>query len=316
MTTPKTLVTGNGAANVDGNRKEGTVKDFEYFRPTTIDEALNLYKKGGKRARLLAGGTELVNEMRLGKSQPEQVIDLKHVRELDFIDLKPEGLRIGALFRVRDGECSQLLRGSRYNVLSHAAGTLGSPQVRNKATIVGNVCRASPSADLIPPLMALDARARIAGDGTERTVAVEEMLLGPGKTILETGEIVTELEIPTMPDYAGCSYYKLSPRMSLDLAVVGVAVMVRTDPGMSRCIDARIVLGAVAPTAIRAKKAESILIGARLSEHTIEGAAKAAAEGSKPLDDVRASAWYRKRMVEVVVRRSIAISLEQIKTGR
>lgn len=119
-----------------------------------------------------------------------------------------------------------------------------------------------------------------------------------------------------MPDYAGCSYYKLSPRKSLDLAVVGVAVMVRTDPGVSRCIDARIVLGAVAPTAIRAKKAESMLIGARLTEHTIEAVARAAAEESKPVDDVRASAWYRKKMVEVVVRRTIGLSLQQVKTGR
>ena len=191
------------------------------------------------------------------------------------------------------------MRQSPYNALSHAAGTLGSPQVRNKATIVGNVCRCSPSADLIPPLIALGASARIETDGTERTVAVEEMLLGPGRTILKSGEIVTELEIPAMPDYAGCSYYKLSPRKSLDLAVVGVAVMVSTNPRMSRCLDARIVLGAVAPTAIRAKKAESMLIGASLSPAVIEEAAKAAADESKPLDDVRASAWYRKKMVEV-----------------
>ncbi len=294
----------------------GPMKDFEYTRPRSIDEAVSLYKKGGKNARLLAGGTELVNEMRLGKSQPELVIDLKHIRELDFMELTSEGLRIGALYRVRDAERSGLLKGSRYNAVSHAAGTLGSPQVRNKATIVGNVCRASPSADLIPPLMALGASVRIVSAGAERTVALEEMLLGPGRTVLETGEIVTEVEIPGMPDHAGCSYYKLSPRKALDLAVVGVAVMVRMNPRVSKCVDARIVLGAVGPTAIRAKKAESILIGADLSQQTIEEVAKAAAEEAKPLDDVRASAWYRKKMVEVVVRRTIALSLEQIRIRR
>jgi aerobic carbon-monoxide dehydrogenase medium subunit len=292
------------------------MRDFEYLRPATIDEAVSLYKKGGEEARLLAGGTELVNEMRFGKSQPELVIDLKHVRDLDFMHLKPEGLKIGALYRVRDAERSGPLRGSRYNALSHAAGTLGSPQVRNKATIVGNVCRASPSADLIPPLMALGAWARIVGDGADRRVAVDEMLLGPGRTVLETGEIVTELEIPRLPDFAGCSYYKLSPRKSLDLAVVGVSVMLRTNPLMSRCIDARIVLGAVAPTAMRAKKAESILVDATLSESTVEEAARIAAEESKPLDDVRASAWYRRKMVGVVVRRTIGLALEQVKTRR
>lgn len=292
------------------------VKDFEYFRPKTIDEAVSLYREGGKGARLLAGGTELVNEIRFGKSQPDLVVDLKHIRELDFMHPGPEGVSIGALYRVGDAEHSRLLLESRYNAISHAAGTLGSPQVRNKATIVGNVCRASPSADLIPPLMALGAMARIVGDGTERSVPVEDMLVGPGRTVLNMGEIVTELEIPDMPDYSGCSYYKLSPRKSLDLAVVGAAVMIRTDPRVSRCIDARIVLGAVAPTSMRAKRAEAMLIGAKPRELTIDAAAQAAAEDSKPLDDVRASAWYRKRMVEVVVRRTIGLALEQVKTRR
>lgn len=292
------------------------MKDFEYFRPKTIDEAVSLYREGGKGARLLAGGTELVNEIRFGKSQPDLVVDLKHIRELDFMHLGPEGVNIGALYRVGDAEHSRLLLESRYNAISHAASTLGSPQVRNKATIVGNVCRASPSADLIPPLMALGAMARIVGDGTERSVPVEDMLVGPGRTVLNMGEIVTELEIPDMPDYSGCSYYKLSPRKSLDLAVVGAAVMIRTDPRVSRCIDARIVLGAVAPTSMRAKRAEAMLIGAKPRELTIDAAAQAAAEDSKPLDDVRASAWYRKRMVEVVVRRTIGLALEQVKTRR
>lgn len=289
--------------------------DFEYLRPKTINEAVRIYKKGGKEARLLAGGTELVNEMRFGKSRPEQVIDLKHIREMDFMELREDGLRLGALYRVRDAERSVPLRLSRFNVLSHAAGTLGSPQVRNKATIVGNVCRASPSADLIPPLIALGAKAKIKGEGFEKVMAVQEMLLGPGKTTLEPGEIVTELEIPNLPDYAGCSYCKLSPRKSLDLAVVGAAVMLHTDSNMSRCIDARIVLGAVGPTAIRARKAEFLLKHRGLNTDLIEDVAKTAAEESKPVDDVRGSVWYRKKMVEVVVRRTIAASLEQVRIG-
>ena len=187
------------------------MRDFEYFRPQTIHEALTLYKKGGAGAKLLAGGTELVNEMRLGKAQPEQVIDLKSIPELDFMKLDSDGLKIGALYRVRDAETSLALRQSPYSALSHAAGVLGSPQVRNKATIVGNLCRCSPSADLIPPLMAMNARAHIKVDGAERIMAVEDMPLGPGKTALMPGDIVTELDIPRMPAYAGCSYYKVSP---------------------------------------------------------------------------------------------------------
>jgi aerobic carbon-monoxide dehydrogenase medium subunit len=287
------------------------MKDFEYFRPETIDGALSLYKKGGTTAKLLAGGTELVNEMRLGKTQPGQVIDLKHVKDMDFMELGAEGLRIGALYRVRDAEQSLALQQSPYSVLSYAAGTLGSPQVRNKATIVGNVCRCSPSADLIPPLMALAASSRVKTEESDRMVAVEDMLLGPGKTTLQPGEIVTELYVPRMGAHSGCSYCKLSPRKSLDLAVVGVAAMIRTNPHASRCLEARVVLGAVAPTAIRAKKAESILAGAALCAAVVEEAAKAAAEEAKPIDDVRASAWYRKKMVAVATKRAINQALEQ-----
>ncbi len=290
--------------------------DFEYLRPKSLPEAVTAFNRYGKDARLLAGGTELVNEMRFGKTQPKQVIDLKHIEGLDYLDLSSAGLRIGALYRVRDAERSVLLRRSRYGAISFAAGTLGSPQVRNKATIVGNLCRCSPSADLIPPLLALDARAKITGNGTERVVEVEKMLLGPGKTVLETGEIVTELEIPGMSEHAGCSYYKLSPRNSLDLAIVGVAVMVRMDPYTSRCVDARIVLGAVAPTAIRVPKAEAVFVGSRMSESTIEEAARIASDESKPLDDVRASAWYRKKMVGVIVKRTTGIAMGQINKKR
>ncbi len=293
------------------------MKDFDYVRPKTVDEAVGLYKKGGAKAKLLAGGTELINEMRSGKVQPDLVIDLKHIRDLDFLTITTEGLKIGALYRTRDAELSRLLGESCYNALSYAAGALGSPQVRNKATIVGNVCRASPSGDLIPPLIALGAKAKIVGEGTSRTVAVEEALLGPNRTILEPGEVVTELEIVSLPDYTGCSYYKYSPRKSLDLAVVGVAVLIKTDPLLSKCLDARIAVGAVAPTAVRAKKAEAILIGSDLKGAAIEEAAKAAGEVSEARDtSIRASAWYRKKMVEAVTRRTIGLALEQIKAGK
>jgi carbon-monoxide dehydrogenase medium subunit len=164
--------------------------------------------------------------------------------------------------------------------------------------------------------MALSASARITADDNDRMVAVEDMLLGPGKTILHPGEIVTELEIPQVRANTGCAYYKLSPRKSLDLAVVGVAVLMRTNPQISKCLEARIVLGAVAPTALRAKKAESILAGASLSQPVIEEAANAAADEAKPIDDVRASAWYRKKMVAVATKRAIDLALKQIEAGR
>lgn len=291
------------------------MNDFEYFRPKTVNEALDLFEKGGSSAKLLAGGTELINEMRIGKTQPQQVIDLKFISSMDYMELGEDGLKIGALYRVRDAELSAALSRSPYRVLSYAAGTLGSPQVRNKATIVGNLCRCSPSADLIPPLIALAAGARIqTSHGSGRTTPAEDMLLGPGKTSLQPGEIVTGLEIPKMPAHAGCAYYKLSPRKSLDLAVVGVAAMVRLNPEHSECLELRIALGAVAPTVIRARKAESMLIGRRLTPKLIEEAAEKAAEEAKPIDDVRATAWYRRKMVAVATKRAIGLALEQIQS--
>ncbi|MFH0977324.1 MAG: xanthine dehydrogenase family protein subunit M [Spirochaetota bacterium] len=286
--------------------------DFEYFRPQTIGEAVRLYNKYGEKAKLLAGGTELMNEFRLGKSKPEQVIDIKHIKELDFIELTADGLRIGALYRLWDVECSEILRNSPFNVLSYVAGTMASPQVRNKATIVGNVCRSSPSADMLPPLIALGAKAKIIGKEAERIVPVEDISIGPGKTILKPGEILTEIQIPNLAEYSGCTYYKVSPRKSMDLAVVGVAVMLRTDPDMTACIDARIVLGAVGPTAIRARKAESMLIGKKLNVSAIEDAGKTAVGECNPIDDVRSTAWYRKQMIAVGVKRTIGFSMKEI----
>jgi aerobic carbon-monoxide dehydrogenase medium subunit len=293
------------------------VKDFEYFRPKTVNEALDLYAQNAMAAKLLAGGTELVNEMRMGKTEPAQIIDLKFIPSLDYMELGKEGVKIGALYRVRDAERSAVLQQSPYSVLSYAASTLGSPQVRNKATIVGNLCRCSPSADMIPPLIALGAVARImTSQALERRMPVEDMLLGPGRTSLNQGEIVTDLEIPPMADNAGCTYCKLSPRKSLDLAVVGVATMVRLNPQHSECLEARIALGAVAPTAIRARMAESMLVGRRLTPKLIEEAAQRAAEEAKPIDDVRATAWYRQKMIAVATKRAISQVLEQIHARR
>lgn len=286
--------------------------DFEYYRPTVLGEAIALFDGYGERARILAGGTELINEMRFGKAKPERVIDVKHISGMDVIESTPDGLRLGALVRIRDIETSGIVRTSS-PALSHAAGTLGSVQVRNKATLGGNICRASPSADTIPPLMALGSVLKISGADGEKRVLLEDFLLGPGRTILKPGEVLTEIFVPALPADAACSYIKLSPRQAMDLAVVGVAVMLRTNSSLSECIDARVVLGAVAPTAMRATEAEAVLVGSELPEAVIGQAAEAAAAEARPVDDIRASAWYRRKMVAVLVKRGIRSALEQIR---
>jgi carbon-monoxide dehydrogenase medium subunit len=224
------------------------------------------------------------------------------------------GLKIGSLTKIHDIEMSELIR-KTYPAVSHAAGSLGSVQVRNKASIGGNICRASPSADMIPPLMVLDATLKIVEKGCEKTLPLREFLLGPGKTILKPGQIMTQIHISNLPAHSACTYIKLSPRKQMDLAVVGVALMLTADKTMSKCLDVRIALGAVGPTVMRAPKAEAILVGSQISDTGLAQAAEMASTECKPMNDVRASEWYRRKMVAVLVKRAFKASLQTIISG-
>ena len=289
--------------------------DFEYYRPLHLEEALSLCNEYGEEARLLAGGTELINEIRSGKTRPRQVIDLKHIKELDGYAFSSEGLKLGALVKVREVETSGEIR-NYFPALSHAAGTIGSVQIRNKATIAGNICRASPSADSIPPLIALGSTLTVHSLQGDKKVFLEDFLVGPGKTILKPGEILTEIFIPYQPSFSASTYIKLSPRQAMDLAVVGVAVNIRSDTTLERCTDVKIVLGAVAPTAIRARRAEAVLSGSKISDDIFGEAAHVASEEARPVSDIRASEWYRRRMVEVLVKRALNECWMKIVSGR
>ena len=288
--------------------------EFEYYTPKTLQEALNLYAEFGDGARLYAGGTELVNQIRAGIVKPRQLIDLKHIPGLDTFEMTADWLKIGTLTKVHDIEMSELIQ-KTFPAVSHAAGSLGSVQVRNKATIGGNICRASPSADNIPPLLALDAALKIVEKDCEKTVPLREFLLGPGKTILKPGQIMTEIHIPHLPAYSTCTYIKLSPRKQMDLAVVGLALMLTTDKALSKCLNVRIAMGAVGPTAMRAIKAEAVLIGNKITDEIVEQAARAASAECKPMNDVRASEWYRRKMVAVLVKRAFKACLQTVTSG-
>jgi carbon-monoxide dehydrogenase medium subunit len=287
--------------------------EFDYFAPKTLEEALDLYGQFGDGARLYAGGTELVNQMRAGIVKPRQLIDLKQIPGLDTIHLTPTGLKLGALTKIHDIEFSEVIQ-KAFPAISHAAGSLGSVQVRNKATIGGNICRCSPSADNIPPLLALDATLKIVEKGCEKTVHLPEFLLGPGKTILKPGQIMTEIFVPNLPAYSACTYLKLSPRKQMDLAIAGVAVMLTTDKTMTKCVNVRIGMGAVGPVPMRAPKTEAILNGNQISDELIAKAADEASTECKPMNDVRATEWYRRKMVAVLVKRAFNACLTSIKT--
>ena len=276
---------------------------FNYLAPTTLDEALSLLSEYRGRAKVIAGGTDLVPKLKRREIRaPEYVIDLKGIPGLDEIKFDASGLTLGAMVTIGMVESSAKIQ-QRLGILAQAAQSMASPQVRNRGTIAGNICNAVPSADSAPPLLTLGARLKIVSGKGERTVNIEDFFTGPGQTALDEDEILAEIQLSSIPPNGKGVYLKLTPRRAMDLAIVGVAVVVIPQDGI--CRDIRIALGAVAPTPIRAKKAEAILKGQKLDDKLIEKAAQTAAGQSNPIDDHRASAEYRRDMVEVLAKRAI-----------
>lgn len=276
---------------------------FDYLAPTTLAEVISLLSRHKGKARIIAGGTDLVPKLKRREIKaPEYIIDLKGIPGLDKITPDNGGLTIGALATIKMVIDSPAIR-DNFPILAQAARSMASPQVRNRGTIAGNICNAVPSADGGPALLALEAKLKLIGPRGERTVGIEDFFTGPNRTALANEEILAEIRLPAMPPKSQGVYLKLSPRRAMDLAIVGVAAVASAEGGI--CRDIRIALGAVAPTPIRAKKAEAVLKGQKLNEENIEKAAKAAAGEAKPIDDHRASAEYRRDMVEVLVRRAV-----------
>jgi carbon-monoxide dehydrogenase medium subunit len=268
-----------------------------------MQEAISLLSEYGDRADVIAGGTDLLVRMKRGDALPDYFISVEGIQELDHIDYDDlRGLRIGARTTLRSLVGSSLIKG-HFPVLSEAAGILGTPTIRNQATIGGNLCNAAPSADTAPALMVLGARLKIQGAGDEKTLPIEEFFSGPGETCLKSNEILTEIQVPKMPPGTRAVYLKQTRSKGADLALVGVAAWVAVEDDVVK--DVKIALGAVAPTPIRAKKAEEILRGNRLHEGLLEACGEAAVLESRPIDDVRSSADYRKKLIYVLVKRAI-----------
>jgi carbon-monoxide dehydrogenase medium subunit len=286
-----------------------------YFQPETVGDAVSLLASYGERAKILAGGTDLLVLMRSRVLRPECIIDITRVSEIDYISYRDEdGLRIGALATLRAVELSKVVK-DRYHALYEAVQQMGSTQVKNMGTVVGNLCRASPAADTAPPLLVLQAEVRIAGPIEARIVPLEDFFIGPGQTVLQYYEMVTEIIVPGPPTGTGMAFSRAT-RVAADLAKVNVAAAVTVRNGA--CEDARIALGGVAPTPIRARKAEEVLKGEKLGDGVVQEAAEIAATEIRPIDDVRSSAEYRKELSKVLVRRAIRLSQQRAQgaTGR
>jgi carbon-monoxide dehydrogenase medium subunit len=258
------------------------------------------------RASLLAGGTDLLALMKLGVEEPDCLVNLKEISGLDTIREEDGVLRIGALTRISRILGSSLIKNG-YRALHESTLDFGTPPIRNMATIGGNICRSSPSADTVPPLVAYDAELRLVGRDGERAVSLVEFFTGPGKNVLDR-EVLTEirLRLPDCP--TGSAFAKLN-RTSSDLAKVNCAVVTRIRDG--RCDEVRIVLGAVADRPIRAKAAEQMLRGMELDDRRIDAAVEKVAEEIAPISDVRSTARHRSRVAGVLVGRLVRLAAER-----
>ncbi len=280
------------------------MKEFDYCRPTTVEEVCRISGELNEPVKVLAGGTDLLIRMKQKVFKPAKIVSLRDVPGLTTIDYSAdEGLTIGAMALLSTIETSKEILNT-YPAVAEAAATVGSLQVRNRATIGGNICNAAPSADMLPILIAYDAVALVTNGKTERSVALSDFFIGPGKTVLENGEILISVNLPARSNSSFGMYIK-SFRSALDLAVVGVGVVADFQPGQDTCRKLKLVLGAVGPTPISVLKAEKLAEGQKLDDQLIEQIAQLASDESRPISDIRATASYRKSLVAISTRRAL-----------
>jgi CO/xanthine dehydrogenase FAD-binding subunit len=277
---------------------------FLYAAPSNVDDAVALLAAPGARA--LAGGTDLLVQMRSGRVSPSALIDIKRIPRATGIRRHEGGFAIGAATPCTALEADDALRRSWPGVVE-AANLIGSVQVRNRATIAGNLCNASPAADSVPALIAAGARGLIVGPKGERDMAIEDIVVGPGRNALGQGELLLEIRLPARPSRSSDAYLRSIPRSEMDIAVVGAAVSLSCDSG-SVCREARVALAAVAPTALLVPEAGQALIGGRLDQAALERMEAAVEAACRPISDKRGTAQYRTAIAAVMARRSAAIA--------
>ena len=279
------------------------MKSFEFFEPTTLTEASRLFAE--ERAQLLAGGTDLVIGMKAYTETPTSVISLQKIPGMAGITIEADSsINIGAMTKVREVELSDDIQ-QHYTALAEGASEIGSIQIRNLATVGGNIAHASPAADMVAGLLVADAQVDIASADSERSVPIDKLFTGPGQTVLTPGEIITRFRLPSPT--SGSHYIKHKIREVMDLAFIGVAAAVNLDNGT--ITNARIGLAAVAPTPIRSTEAEDLLKGNEPTAELLEQAGEAAAAGCSPISDLRCSAEHRREMVNVLTKRTLQHAL-------
>ena len=309
---------------------------YDYHKPGTVEEAVGLMATLDG-AEYIAGGTDVMVLIRQKKLKPKNLISIRNIKDLAYIDTN-KGLKFGAATTHSDIDSHEVIKRT-YSALTDATSHLGSLQIRNVATVGGNICTAAPSADTACPLLVLDTMVSIIGPHGSREVALDDFFQGPGKTVLEQGELVKEFVIPAFGDNTGSAYIKHTRRQAMDLPIIGVAarITISIKSGSEvRCRDmfctidsiasilsklkdeelrveeARIAMGVVAPRPIRAKKAEAALKGKIVSPDLFEEAGNIAASEAQPRDSIRGEAWYRSEMIKVLVKRVLIKSIDRI----
>jgi carbon-monoxide dehydrogenase medium subunit len=289
------------------------MRDFEYEAPTTLTQALELMSSG-PAARPLAGGTDLIDHVRTGRLVPDLLVDVKRLPELNILEFSPEGLRLGAAVPCYKLYGDERIRKS-YAALSDSAHIIGGMQIQSRASIGGNVCTSGPAADSIPSLIALSAVVVIAGSGGQRReVPIEQFCTGPGKNVLQAGEIVVEFRLPATTSTSGSHYRRFIPRNEMDIAVVGVGAAVTLDESRNTIKAARIGVGAVAPTPLFARQASELLVGRPADEAAFKDAAQAVVEIISPITDMRGTQEFRRHVTGVLVERVLAEAVERART--
>ena len=292
------------------------MKPFTYLSPTTTEEAISFFGEHSQTSKYMAGGTDVIVKVKEGWMEPDFLISLKKIEEMNSLH-KNEAtgeLSIGALVTHAVLEKSLLIQ-NKYPIIYDAVSNIGSLQVRNMGTIGGNLINAVPSADGAIPLIALDGVALLHGPDGERSCEVKDLFIAPYKTILKPGEILKKIIIPPQVPHTGSGYIKFGRRAAMELPLVGIGVLLTLDDDLTTCNKARICLGVAAPTPMRAIKAEKFLTGKEINEEILVEAGNLAAEESRVRDSVRGKAWHRKEMIRVHVKRMGLKCLEIIKNG-
>lgn len=288
---------------------------FDYEEPKDLSEACKILAGLKGSGKIIAGGTDLLVNMKKGLVSPSCLVSIGRIPGLSEIEPQNSSIFIGSNLTVAKLTEFELIK-ERYPMLYEAASVLGSPLIRNRATIGGNIVTARPAADLPPPLIAMDARVILKNKRGEREVELDKFFKGPGETIIKQDEILTGIVLDEPPMFSGGNYIKLGHRKALEIAIVAVASWVVLDKPDGIIIDAKIILSSVAPKAIHAVSAERILKGEKPTGKLIEKAASLASQDCSPIDDIRGSAQYRCAMVEVLTKRTLTAALKQAKKSR